>query len=695
MRPELHIDFETRSILNLKQVGVHVYAAHPSTGVWCACATIIDERGETEVDWLPDHEPVPQELLDVLARKPLVIAHNAGFEFELWTAKLEPLGLPCPPFEDFDCTAAMAAALALPRDLDGAAMAMGLEVRKDAAGKRLMLQMCRPRRITNGVAEWWDVPEKVARLVAYCRQDTRVEVQLHRKVRPLSAGERRIWQLDHIINRRGVQVDLASVRAAKRIVTVEVDKLNAELGQLTDQRVRKVTNHAFLGQWLRDQGLDVEGVGKAVVKDQLASGDLTPKVRRVLEIRQEAARSSLAKLDAFELRTSADGRARGNLMYHGASTGRFSGVGIQLQNLLRPWMKYRDLAAAVEAFGLPDAASWLTLWGKPLDVIANAMRLLIVAPEGHDLFISDFANIEGRVLAWLAGELWKLRAFEAYDAGQGADIYLIAAADIFGVALESLDKDSPERQVGKVSELAQGFQGGHGAWISMGANYGIKPEAIAPVVRAATSDERWEEAADRYDPRNRYDLDLLCWTALRLVIDGWRGAHPATVKFWRALENAATLAVRRPGMPVPCGKVAFVSTGSMLWCKLPSGRLLAYADPKIHEVVTPWGEVRDAVTYMGVNSVTRRWERHKAYGGHWAENVTQAAARDVMCAAMLRVESKGWPLVLTVHDELVAEIAKRLGITKAMFHAVMLEREDWFSDLPVAAATDVSPRYKK
>lgn len=690
--PEIHLDLETRSAADLKKTGLYVYAEHPTTDVWCACWCIDDGPVET---WRPG-EGFPPELMSALNAGALVFAHNAAFEFALWTHVLAPRYLwPTIPFEQFRCTAAMAAAMALPRDLAGAALAMGLPEQKDMAGKRLMLQLARPRRVDGEAIRWWepaDVPEKFERLYAYCAQDVEVERALTKRLRPLSASELRLFQLDHKINTRGVRVDLESVRCADVIVKKSLETLDRELAVRTRNAVTRATQAARLTEWLNEQGVDLERVDKAAVKAALKQ-ELDPNLRRVLEIRQEAAKSSTAKLEAMKLRTSADGRSRETLLYHGASTGRWSGKGIQLQNLPRPRpsMKQPQVEAAIEAMQSKDPA-WMDLWGPPLTVVSDCLRGLILADPGHELVMADFSNIEGRVLAWLAGEEWKLDAFRAYDRGEGPDLYKVAAAGIFGCAIDQVD-DS-RRQVGKVSELAQGYQGGHGAWISMGKNYNVTPGDVAPVVKAATDPSHWDTVLEGYDADNRFDLPADEWVALRIVIDAWRAKHPQIVEYWNNLDAAAMAAVREPGRQHKAGKVSFACAGNVLWCRLPSGRLLAYVDPKIRDVETPWGASRAAVTYMGVNSVTRKWERNKGYGGLFAENVTQAVARDIMAEAMLRVEARGWPVILTIHDEVICETPEGL-VTPEEFGAVMRDLPGWASGLPVAAEGLASRRYRK
>jgi len=651
---ELHLDVESRSIVDLRKTGAHPYWMHEETHLWCACYCVDDEPIQ---DWLPG-DPTPDAVQQAVFEGWDIYAHNSQFEKLAWQHKLGPRhGWPVPDPEQFHCTAAWAAAMALPRDLGGAAEAMGLPVTKDQAGRRLMLSMAKPRSKPGQPLRWWDLPERIERLVAYCRTDVEVERALTKRLRALSENERKLFLLDAQINDRGVRVDLEKVQQASIIVKKALADLDREIGIRTRNAVTKATQAARLTQWLNEQGVDVESVDKVAVKSALTTVT-DPNLRRVLEIRQEAAKSSTAKLEAFQNRACADGRMRENLLFHGAATGRWSGKGAQLQNLPRPSLKQHDIEAAIDAMQSKDPA-WLTLWGPPLSVVSDCLRGMIIADPGKELVMADFSAIEGRVLAWLAGEQWKLDAYRAYDRGEGPDLYKLTAAGILGIPVEEVTGEQRQGQ-GKVPELFLGYGGGKGAFISGAALYGYHVE---------------EERADE-------------------IKVAWRAQNPAIVQFWYDLDRAAMSAVRQPGRQFKAGRISYASAGNILWCRLPSGRLLSYVDPKIREVETPWGAMRDSVTYMGVDSVTRKWDRHKAYGGHWAENCCQAVARDVMAEAMLRVEQRGWPVVLTCHDEIISEVPAGTA-TAEEYEAELCALPDWAEGLPLAAEGCVSRRYRK
>lgn len=656
--PTLHIDVESRSAVELKTAGLFKYWEHDTTDVWLVAWAIDDDPIEV---WYPG-QPCPPRVREHIEAGGRCVAHNSAFEAACFRYCLGPRhGFPVPTREQWRCTATMAAAMGLPRDLDGAAMAVGLDVRKDAAGKRMMISMAKPRRIENGTIIWWDTPDRIERLATYCVNDVEVERQLEPRLRPLSDDELQVWWLDQIINERGVQVDLKAVAHAKAIVSKELDTLDKELARITRNAVTSATQIFALKDWLQTRGHTFESLSKNIIAERLDNmdADADPDVRRVLEIRREAGKSSVAKLEAFSERASSDGRARENLMYHGASTGRWSGRGIQLQNLPRPELDDDEIARCFDLLPSRSPDLFRMMYGSVLPVVSSMLRGFVIAPPGKLLIRADFSNIEGRMLAWLAGERWKLDAFRAYDAGTGDDIYKLTAGGILGKPAKAVTKD--ERQAyGKVPELALGFGGGVGAFQSMAALY-----------RVDVTDAQAEE-----------------------IKQAWRDRHPAIVQFWYALDEAAMQAVANPGRVWKVRDCAFAMQGNVLWARLPSGRLLAYVDAQVRDIETPWGQVKPAVTFMGVDQLTRQWTRQKAYGGFWSQQFTQAAARDIMASAMLRMEANGYPTILTVHDEVVCETTPDRADVKE-FERLMTVLPAWATGLPVAAEGAVGPRYGK
>ena len=660
----LHFDIETFSAADLRKVGVYVYAQHPTTGVWCACYAFDDE--EVKV-WVRG-QPCPQEIIDhVLAELP-IFCHNASFERVMWTYVLGPrYGWPVPKLEQFHCTMALASVMALPRALGDAAAALGLDVRKDAAGRRVMLQMCRPRRVNpDGSYVWWNDPAKLERLIAYCKIDVEVERELTHRLKPLSDSEREIYLLDQKLNDRGVLVDLDAVRAAQGIVAETAARLNKELSVLTRHQVTAASQVSRLAAWLRAQGVAVEVLDKQAVGDLLETDDdlvvmgdptaMPPEARRALEIRREAAKSSTAKLVALSDRTCGDGRMRGNLLYHGASTGRWAGQGAQLQNLPRPSLKPRQQVFALNLFSDQSATLVDLLVGPPMSVVSDCLRGLIVASDGTDLIACDFSNIEGRVVAWLAGQDDLVELFRS-----GGKIYEEMAGFIYDKPASDISKDSLERQLGKTAVL--------------GCGYGMG----------------WAKFRDTCEEQGiGIDDDLA-----KLAVAKYREKNARIQAFWYELEDAAKRAVRDQGTTVRNRHIAYRYNGRYLQCRLPSGRMLSYANPRMEADDERDGKL--GLTYLGVNSVTRKWGRQRTYGGRLVENVTQAVARDLLAEAMLRLERSGYRIVLTVHDEVVSEVPEGFGSVEDM-ERLMSELPDWARigcELPVAAEGWRGKRYRK
>jgi len=654
--PVVHCDFETYSEVDLRAAGAYAYAEHASTEILCMAWAIGDQAPQL---WLPG-DPFPPALAERIAAGGHVVAWNAPFERQIWAKVAVPrLGWPPLPDDQLYCAAAMAANMGLPRDLATAARALGLPAQKDAAGHRIMLKLSKPRRPSkNNPATRWtpeSAPEDFRALYAYCLQDVETERGVHRKLYALSDREREIFLLDQRINDRGVKIDRPLIAAAQRVVDDTLKTLDGNLARVTAGAAAAATQTARLADWVNGRGVMCSGVSAAEIRRMLLL-DLPTDVRAALECRQLAGKSSTAKLEAMLAAAGSGDRIRGSLLYYGAArTGRWSGRLHQPQNYPRgDEGVLAVLDAAVDAIATGMAGFVEAMVGNPMEAVSTCLRPMMVAADGHDLIAVDFANIEGRVLAWLAGETWKLDAFRAYDAGTGPDLYKVAYSRSLGVPVDTVTK--PQRQVGKVIELACGYQGWVGAFQTFAALYGI----------SVADDE-----------------------AARLA-GAWREAHPKVVATWRGLNQAAVRAVLQPGTAHSFGRIAYVASGGWLWCRLPSGRVLAYCNPSIQ----PNSRGESAVWFWGVDSVTKQWVEISGYGGLWTENIVQAISRDLLAEAMLRCEAAGYPLVLTVHDELVAEVPHGFGSVAEM-ESLAAELPAWAEGLPVAAAGWRGRRYQK
>lgn len=679
----LHLDVETRSAVDLKKTGTYVYAEDPTTDLWCAAYAVNDEPVRL---WTPGG-PVPGPVVDAVLEDWPVVAHNAAFERVIWRYILGPrYGWPEPRVEQWRCTMAMAFAMALPGSLENAAAALGLSVGKDMAGHRLMMQMAKPRK--KDPLTWWDVDEKKERLYAYCKQDVEVERQLEKRLLPLSKTELALWHLDQKINDRGVYVDEPLCHAALDIVDVTKERLDKQIAAVSGLEITGVSNVRQIIGYCRERGIDVDSIAKDQLAELLARDDLAPDVRKVLELRDSGRRASVAKVNALLTGKSADGRAKGLMQYHAATTGRWGGRRFQPQNIKRPDVK--DVDSLIDATMKRDPDLIELLYGDPLAAIGDTLRGMVRSAPGNIFYCADYSNIEGRVLAWLAGEEWKLQAFRDYDAGTGHDLYKLAYSKSFGKPVKQVD--SNDRQIGKVQELALGFEGGHGAFLTMGANYGIDPKEIAKAVKPITSESTWDWAVERYDSSSGMDVDS--WAALRVLIDAWRDAHANVRQFWYDLEEASIAAVRNPGETYSVGMIRYKVSGSFLFCQLPSKRALVYPYPKIVDKKMPWGETKKALRHKTMDSFTRKWGDRDVYGGLLAENVTQAAARDVLAEALPRLEEAGYPVILTVHDEALAERKAGTGDLQE-FEKLMAALPAWASGLPVSVEGWTGERYRK
>jgi DNA polymerase len=656
----LHIDLESRSAVDLKKAGVYVYAADPTTDIWCACYAFGDGPVLT---WRPG-QPCPDEIVDHVAEGGVIVAHNAAFERTLWNRILGPrYGWPIPALTCWRDTMVMAYAMALPGSLDQAAPAAGLDIKKDAAGARVMMQMARPRKRAPLI--WWDDEPRIDRLIEYCKVDVEVERALEKRLRPLNPSELALWQLDQRINDRGVYVEVGLCLAAKSIVQKVEAAFDAEMQELTVFEVTACSNRNQIIGYLRKRGVDTESIAKDQVEEMLGRSDLAPDVRRVLELRKGAARASVGKINSLLAGMDADKRTRGLLQFHAASTGRWAGRRFQPQNIKRPDLDLEGVGRAVKLLRTGDYETFSTIYDDPLSVIGDCVRGMICAPPGHRIIAADYSNIEGRVLAWLAGEHWKLQAFREYDAGTGDDLYKITAGGILGKAPDKVTKG--ERQAyGKVPELALGYQGGVGAFQTMAVNYGV----------------------------NLTDSEV------EGIRDAWREKNSAIKQFWYDLEEAAIGAIEHPGEVRRVGRLVFKKVGSFLFMRLPGGRMLSYAYPRMAQKTMPWKTddgkpvVKWVMGYMGVNSYSRKWELCYAYGGLLAENATSATARDILADAMPRLEAAGYPIVLTVHDEAVAEVPNGHGSLDEMI-SIMGENPVWADGLPIAVAGFEAERYGK
>lgn len=690
----IHLDLESYSAVDLKKTGVYVYAESLTTDLWCAAFS----AGEEPIDlWIPG-QPCPAVILEAVERGWLFTSWNASFERIMWRHILGPkYGWPEPKFEQWRCTMSAALAMSFPAALERAAPAIGLSVTKDAKGARLMKQMMRPRaQKEDGSYIWWDDESRKQRLYEYCKQDVEVERQIHKRIAPLTDSEQDLYFLDQRINDLGVYIDADLCVAAKRIVTATADSLNKKMGGATNWAVHACSNVGQLVAFCQQQGVDVTSVRRDKVAGLLARNDLPDAVRDALELRQDAAKASVKKLDAALSGRSADGRAKGLFFFHGATTGRWAGRRLQPQNLQRP-AKGVNTEQVIQDVLSGNLDFVRTMHGSPLAAIGNAIRGIVCAAPGNRLIAADFAQIESRVLAWLAGEQWKLDTFAAHDNGTGPDVYRVGYARSFGVDPATVDSD--QRLIGKVQELALGYGGGAGAFQSMGRLYNIDIGDAYDMLWCEATPDMTQRAIEAYASRGKSSaISERAWIASEIVKLGWRAANPRIVQFWRDLEDSAIRALVEPGERIECGKICFLKSGSLLWVQLPSGRPLCYPFAQLTDKEMPWlnehGKPVLKTTFTFRTEINRQWVDSYAYGGLWAENVTQATARDILADALKRLEVAGYPPVLHAHDEIVAEVPQDFGSIEELCN-IMSEAPSWAEGCPISAAGWAGTRYRK
>lgn len=720
----LTIDYETRSPIDIKKCGAYAYAASKYTEPMMLAVKCDEDDARMWIAKrfrnLMDTEVPDDELVYLINSAEVLVAHNAFFERSITRFHM-PFDL---PLEKVRCTMAQACMCGLPRDLDSAAkIVSGGKYLKDKDGHTLMLSMSKPRRLVKSDcealipvlndlgyllerSEWKKIQvmqknlletislgktpdderlipyflvyresqEDFVRLVEYARQDVRVEYMLYMNLPKIPESELRVWQLDQQINDRGVQVDVHNAGGIVKTLDGYMDTLEDEALAITDYQVTSVKSPSSILAWLGSNGVETTSIDKETVK-YLLTLDLDPKVRKFLELRQALGKSSVAKYDTLLAEAFHDERCHGLFVYHGAGTGRWAGAGVQPQNLPRPAGKknlvdatmfgkddevYADeLDAAMLASGDIDLVRMF--WKDPMVLSADLIRTMFMAPEGRDLVCADFSAVEGRGLAWLAGQMNKLEAYAS-----GLDAYKVAASGIFKIPYEAVDGGGKgdQRQIGKTAELACGYGGGWNAMLRFGADkFGLTEEEGTAIVKA------------------------------------WREANNKIVEFWYALTRASVDAMRSPGERFYAGKyISFQKRGKFLTMRLPSGRDLYYPFPKLEDVEMPWStEAKPAfkkvVTAMTQN-MAKQWVREPLSHVKLSENATQATCRDLLVNAMFNVTEAGYDVVMHIHDEIAAEIDEGKG-NLAEFESLMTKLPEWAKGLPLKAEGWIGKRYRK
>ena len=742
------MDLETWSDVPIRH-GAWAYAEGAEVMLWAYALN----DGPVAVWDLTSGEPMPAALAAILVDDDITTVWHNGSMFDTTVLKVAlGIDIPLPRLHD---TMVQALQHSLPGSLGALCEVLGVpsDKAKDKAGKDLIRLFCIPPagNLKRGRATAATHPTEWARFKDYASLDIVAMRECYKRMPKWNCtlvGERAVFHVDQTINRRGMCMDIDLARAAVAAVDVAQVALREQTFDMTSGEVESATKRdAMMLHILTEYGVDPPDMQKSTLERRIADPELPEGLRELLRIRLQATTTSTSKYTALMNCVSSDGRLRGTKQYCGAArTGRWAGRLFQPDNLPRPTMKNPDIELGIEALkaGIADL-----LYDNVMQLTSNAIRGCITAPPGKKLVVADLSNIEGRVLAWLAGETWKLKAFRDYDAGTGLDLYILSYAKSFGVDPKTVTKN--DRQKGKVQELALGYEGGVGAFVTFAAGYGIDLEELANSAQSSIPGNVWGQAnimlawhrQQGREPAEGLGLSDRAWLVCESLKLGWRDAHANVVQLWRDVDAAVREAISTPGTTVQVRMLKIRRDGAWLRIVLPSGRALCYPAPKLeaekkkrnfevdsagecavcggtHTVlVGGWqgeeppgvahleactacqGQVptreggRTKITYAGVNQYSRKWGRIDTYSGKIVENITQAVARDVMASSMVAIEKAGYAIVLTIHDEILAEAPDEPQYNAEHLAELMAEAPDWADGLPLAAAGFEAYRYRK
>lgn len=722
MRQRLTLDFETRSACDLKKAGAFKYSCHPTTQPTCLAFKDKRENHTYLLKFETINKPwrkLPFKLRKkwkkFLRRDYLFSAHNAFFETCIYNNILvKRYGWPEIPYRSWRCTAAKAAACALPRALEGAGFAMNLITQKDKRGYAAMMATCKPVKLYNAwvkacaevkagkrvgakkqylatqpapkmFLDYDENPDTWETLYRYCIIDVQAEEQLDDSLPDLMADEQEIWFLNQELNRRGFFVDIPTIQKIVDIMAIESKKKLKELDTLTMGLVTKAGARKSILEFLELEGVTLPDIRAQTVSDVLKKGEISEDAKRLLEIRQALSKTSTKKYQAFLDRAMPDGRIRDILLYHGASTGRDTGTGVQPHNFPRGVLKIdpRRPYATVDNVATLNYEDLRLLYGQSLPLVfSSILRNMILPSPGYELFVADFSKIEVAVLWWLADNTAGLKILNS-----GKDPYIYMAAANTGKSYEEVERAEKAgekwavdaRQLGKAQVLGCGF--------GMGAVKFLK------------------SAFDTYR------LKLSLKKSVKAV-KSYREQNEAVPTLWEAYEEAAVLAIET-GKKYKAGKCVFFCQDDFLWVQLPSGRRLAYREPRLswrvreytvivqdkktgkYKLVEKKSEPKKTIEFLGLDKTKKALGLERTWGGTLTENIVQAVARDLMMPAMVRLKKKKYRPLLMVHDESICERKKGYG-NVLEFSRIQCERPKWADkNLPLDAKGWTGQRYRK
>lgn len=646
---KLSCDIETFSDVDLIRCGVYKYADSPDFEMLLFAYAADD--GDVHIIDIAGGEELPEKIIQAIKSDTVVkTAYNAQFERVCLSRYLKlPEGEYLNP-QSWYCTAVQAAELALPLSLADVGSVLGLERQKMTEGKELIKYFCVPCKPTKSNGNRtrnrpchdinkWETFKK------YCMRDVDVERQIADKLKmyPISDEEHRLYVLDQIINDRGVLVDSELAEQAVKLNSIQTAVAVEQAYMITGlENPNSVTQ---LKQWLKENGVEIESLSKKAVKSLADETD--GDVSEMLKLRLLMAKTSVKKYEAVIRSVCSDNRVHGMMRFCGANrTGRWSGNILQPQNL--PQNHLPDLTLARDIVKDGDFEMLDMMFGNVPNVLSELIRTVLIPKPNHRFIVADFSAIEARVLAWIAGEQWRIDTFK-----NGGDIYCASASKMFKVPVEKHGVNGELRQKGKISELACGYGGSVGALKNMGA-----------VEMGVQENE------------------------LQGLINDWRNANPHIVRFWYEVGNAAMKAIKEK-TTVPLGKLVFAYERGILFIRLPSGRRLSYIKPRIG--TNRFGG--DSITYMGINSA-KKWDRLETFGGKLTENIVQGTARDLLANALINAANAGYDTVFHVHDEIICEVPNGYGSVDELCKLMCIKPE-WADGLPLNADGFECEYYKK
>lgn len=698
-------DLETYSETPIKN-GTYVYAENCEIMLFTYA---LDDGPEKCWD-LTAGEGMPEELADVLLDEDVVINfQNSMFDRSVFrlARNTDPILVQAgEAIHRWRDTMVKALAHSMPGGLEktGEIFRLGESEAKIKEGKALVQLFCKPRPAKTKLrrATRHTHPAEWQRFIDYALADITAMRIVDSKLPSWNYPNVELdhWHLDQKINDRGVQIDLNLARTAIDAAEDAKAKLSLQCFALTNGEVESATKRdKLLAHLLLEYGVDLPDLQASTLERRINDPDLPPEMRELLVNRMQASMGSTSKYKAMLKAVNKDGRARGLLQFDGASrTSRWAGRTIQPQNMFRP-PKYvvKEWEAAVEAVKCGAAPM---LYDNIMELTAALARAALIPRPGKKFCVADLSNIEGRDQAWLAGEEWKIQAFRDFDTiigwengkavRKGHDLYKLAYAKAFKIKPEDVTED--QRQIGKVLELALGYGGGVGAFITFALAYGIDLEDLADLAYDTLPFQAKKDATEFYQwttkqRRSTFGLSERAFVVCDAFKRLWREAHPNIAAHWGEIEDGFRAATQNPGKKFYSRRLTFIRTGNWLRIILPSGRALCYPSPQVSD--------KGELSYMGINQYTRKWQRIKTYGGKLFENVCQAVACHVLKDAMPGIEEAGYEIVLTVHDEVITEAPDTEEYDEDVLSGLLAANPTWAEDMPLAAAGFQGYRYRK